>query len=148
MNIIANFVSLLFKWYRERVLDKRETTTTLARELEGLAELMSEVLKVADAEGNISKAKLPELDLMRKRVWSRWVSILGTDGYATQDAKVQSEIEECIRIAHAAPGAYVEELLLIQQSLVEEKVPSEVRTRFSISIHNLQNLVTQLRLNQ
>lgn len=40
-----------------------------------------------------------------RSVWNRWCTILETNGYAGRDAQTQAEIERCIEIAHAAPGA-------------------------------------------
>lgn len=108
---------------------------------------MAEVLSVTAPNGKIQPDRLPELDLMRKRVWNRWVSILGTSGDATQDAEVQAEIKKCIQIAHAAPGTYVEEVYLIQIGLAEGYIPAEIRSRFASSIHSLQDLTTRMRLD-
>ena len=60
---------------------------------------------------------------------------------------MQAEIERCIEIAHAAPGAYVEEIYLVQIALSNGSVPKEVRERFAESIERLRNLAVKLRLN-
>lgn len=147
MNILTSIFGWLRARRRERVVDERDKTRTLAAELDKLAELMVEVLKVTDAQGRIQNDKLPELDLIRKRVWNRWVSILGSSGYATRDAELQAEIERCIRVAHAAPGAYVEEVYLAQIGISQGYIPPEVRARFSQAIHSLQDLTARMRLD-
>jgi hypothetical protein len=108
---------------------------------------MSDVLKVTSADGRVQTDKVPELESLRQRVWNRWVSILGTDGYARQDPRVQAEIEKAVRIAHAAPGAYVEEIYLVQLSLASECVPQEVRDRFGKSIDAIRDATARMRLN-
>jgi hypothetical protein len=73
----------LLSWRRQRKTDERESTDTLAQELDKLADLMSEVLNVTTPDGHIDREGLPQLDHLRKRVWNRWVSILDTHGYAS-----------------------------------------------------------------
>lgn len=108
---------------------------------------MSNVLNVTSPEGIIQQDKLPELELLRQQVWGRWISILDTRGYASQDPLIHEEIEKCIKIAHAAPGAYVEEILLIQMDLSEGRISQENRERFSRSISSIKDLTTRMRLN-
>lgn len=146
-----NFLTPLFGWLRSRLreneVDKRERVKILASELEKLAELMTEVLKSTDTLGRIQSDKLVDLEMKRKRVWDRWVSILSSSGYARHDADLQTEIEKCIRIAHAAPGAYVEEVYLAQIGISEGIVSLETRQRFEKCVHRLQDLITRMRLN-
>ena len=147
MSIFTSAIGCLRLWRRERTVDKREITKSLAIELDNLAELMSELLLVTEADGQIKQEKLEELEILRQRVWSGWVTILGTSGYASQDPELQAEIEKCISIAHAAPGAYVEELYLAQIGMAKGRISHEVRGRFAKSIHNIQDLTTRMRLN-
>jgi len=115
--------------------------------LEGLAELMEGVLKVAGPDGRIALEGTKDLAFRCRSVWSRWCTILGSHGYASRDAQTHAEIERCIEIAHAAPGAYVKEIYLVQIALGEGSVPIEVRERFAESIERLRNLAVKLRLN-
>ena len=147
MNILTSIFVWLRTRRREQVVDERDKNRALAAELDKLADLMVEVLKVTDAGGRIQNDKLPELDIIRKRVWNRWVSILGSSGYATRDSELQAEIEKCIRVAHAAPGAYVEEVYLAQIGILQGYIPLEVRARFSRAIHSLQDLTARMRLD-
>lgn len=147
MGLIADGLRWLASWRREAVVDQRDRTRTLAAELDKLAELMSAVLEVTDADGRIQTDKRSDLELLRKRVWNRWVSILGSSGYATHDKELQAEIEQSIKIAHAAPGAYVEEVYLAQIGIAEGYVSRAVRERFATSIHALNDLTTRMRLN-
>lgn len=142
----------LFRWIlsirRERTLDKRASTFDLAAEIDRLADLLDGVLKASTPDGNLNLELLPSLEAAHRKVWSRWVTILGTSGYASQDPNVQQEIEHCIKIAHAAPGAYVEEVLLVQCCVAEKRIPIDLRERFSTAIYNLRNLSTKMRLNR
>ncbi|MNF56694.1 hypothetical protein D3C84_381930 [compost metagenome] len=142
----------LFKWilsiHRERALDKRASTVDLAAEIDRLADLLDHVLKASTPGGSLNLELLPSLEAAHRRVWSRWVTILGTSGYASQDPDVQKEVDRCIKIAHAAPGAYVEEVLLVQFCVAEKKIPIDLRERFSTAIDNLRDLSTKMRLNR
>ncbi|WP_312772602.1 hypothetical protein [Pseudoxanthomonas mexicana] len=88
-----------------------------------------------------------ELWPVQRTVWNRWCTILGTHSYASQDSQTQAEIESCIEIAHAAPGAYIKEIYLVQIALGEGSIPTKVRERFAESIERLKNLAVKLRLN-
>lgn len=59
----------------------------------------------------------------------------------------QTEIEKCIKIAHAAPGAYVEEVYLAQMAIADGRVPPQVRERFAKAIDSIRDLTTRMRLN-
>ena len=147
LKVLIEVLKPLWSRRRERIADRRETTKVLAGELDKLADLMSAVLSVADAEGRLQPDKVPELELLRQRVWNRWASILSTDGYASQDPDVQAEIDKAVRIAHAAPGAYVEEIYLVQMGLARGFVPREVRDRFARSIDAIRDATARMRLN-
>jgi len=147
MNILIDILKLLFSLHKDRATKVTEKSKVLADELDKLADLMSEVLRVTSADGRIQKERIPELDLLRQRVWYRWVSILGTNGYASQDPDIQAQIERCIRIAHAAPGAYVEEAYLAQISIADGRVSQEVRERFAKSIDRIRDTTTRMRLD-
>lgn len=145
--ILSDALKWLLLKRRELVVDARESSKALAAELESLAELMEDVLKVAGPDGRIALEGAKDLAFRSRRVWNRWCTILDSHGYASRDVKTQAEIERCIEIAHAAPGAYVEEIYLVQIALGEGTVPTEVRTRFAESIERLRNLAVKLRLN-
>lgn len=147
VNMLGNFISWMLSFCRARVLDERYKKEVLADELDKLAELMTDVLNATKSNGRIDEEKLQDLELLRKRVWNRWVSILGESGYATQDSELQAEIEKCVRIAHAAPGAYVEEVYLAQMGIAGGYVPHEIRERFAGSIDRIRDLTTRMRLN-
>lgn len=149
MNIplLSNLLGWLLSRRREQVLDKRESTKALAVELERLAELMEDLLKVTGADGSIAEASTHDLEFRRRRIWNRWCAILDTHGFASRDAQTQAEIERCIEIAHAAPGAYIKEIYLVQIALGAGQVPPEVRVRFADAIERLRNLVVKLRLS-
>lgn len=147
MSILGNIFNWVLSFRRERALDSRYTKEILANELDKLADLMTDVLEATKANGQLDVDKLPELERFRNRVWNRWVSILGESGYATQDPELQTEIEKCIRIAHAAPGAYVEEVYLAQIGIADGIVPLEVRDRFADAIDKIRDLTTRMRLN-
>jgi hypothetical protein len=147
MSLFSDALSWIYSLRRERALDNREATKSLASELDSLADLMSDVLAVTAANGRIQQDKLPELELLRQRVWNRWVSILGTRGYASQDPGLQTDIENCIRIAHDAPGSFVEEVYLAQIGIAEGHLPTDVRVRFARSIDKLRDLTSRMRLN-
>lgn len=147
MNILIDILKWLFSLHKDRATEVTEKSKVLADELDKLADLMSEVLRVTSADGRIQKERIPELDLLRQRVWYRWVSILGTNGYASQDPDIQAQIERCIRIAHAAPGAYVEEAYLAQISIADGRVSQEVRERFAKSIDRIRDTTTRMRLD-
>lgn len=149
MNIplVSDVIGWLLARRREQVLDKRDASKALAEELERLAELMEDLLKVTDADGNIVHASTRDLEFRRRRIWNRWCTILGTDGYASRDAETQAEIERCIEIAHAAPGAYIQEIYLVQIALGTGLVPPDVRMRFADAIERLRNLSVKLKLS-
>lgn len=147
MNILIDILKWLFSLHKDRATEEIEKSKVLADELDKLADLMSEVLRVTSADGRIQKKRIPELDLLRQRVWYRWVSILGTNGYASQDPDIQAQIESCIRIAHAAPGAYVEEAYLAQISIADGRVSQEVQERFAKSIDRIRDTTTRMRLD-
>lgn len=145
--ILSDVLRWLLSKRREQVVDARESTRLLAAELEGLADLMDTLLQVTGPEGRIARERVAELELQRRRIWNRWCTILGSRGFASRDARIQAKIERCIEIAHAAPGAYVHEIYLVQISLSEGAVPAEVRVRFADSIDRLRNLAVELRLD-
>jgi hypothetical protein len=149
MNIplLSDVLGWLLSHRREQVLDKRESTKVLAEELERLAELMEDLLKATGAKGSIVQASIHDLELRRRRIWNRWCAILDTHGYASRDAQTRAEIERCIEIAHAAPGAYIEEIYLVQIALGNGRVPPEVRVRFVDAIDRLRNLAVKLKLS-
>lgn len=145
--LLPNLLGWLLSRRREQVLDERESTKVLATELERLSELMEDLLKATNADGSVVHASTKDLEFRRRRIWNRWCAILGTHGYASRDAQTQAEIERCIEIAHAAPGAYIREIYLVQIALGTGQVPPFVRVRFAESIERLRNLAVKLRLN-
>lgn len=145
--ILSDLLKWLLSKRREQVVDARESSRALAAELEGLAELMQSVLHVTGPDGRIATEGTKDLAFRCRRVWNRWGSILDSRGYASRDADTQAALERCIQIAHAAPGAYVEEVYLVQIALGEGTVPTDVRVRFAESIERLRNLAVKLRLN-
>lgn len=145
--ILSDVLKWLLSKRREQVVDARESSKTLAVELEGLAELMEGVLKVTGSDGVIASEGVKDLEFRRRTVWNRWCAILGSNGYASRDMLIQAEIERSIEIAHAAPGAYIEEIYLVQIALGAGSVPTAVRERFAESIERLRNLAVKLRLN-
>jgi hypothetical protein len=145
--ILSDILSWLLSWRRDKVLDARDATRSLATELDELAQLMADVLQVTDANGLIRPEGTQELELRRRTVWNRWCTILGTQGYISRDSETQAEIERAIQIAHAAPGAYITEIYLVQIALGNGSVPTEIRQRFAESIERLRNLAVKLRLN-
>ena len=147
MGILSDIVGWLLANRRERVVDEREVTKSLASELDALAELMSDLLEATDGAGQIRDEVLPDLERRRERVWTRWISILGTDGYATRDPGLQAEIEECIKICHAAPGVYVEELYLVQIGATEGCVPKDIVDQFARSIDRIRDLTARMRID-
>lgn len=149
MNIpfLSNLLGWLLSRRREQVVDKRESTKALADELERLAELMEDLLKVTGADGSIVQASTHDLEFRRQRIWNRWCTILGTHGYASRNAQTQAEVERCVEIAHAAPGAYIKEIYLVQIALGDGLVPPEARVRFANAIERLRNLAVKLRLS-
>jgi len=145
--ILSDVLRWLLSKRREQAVDARDSSKALAAELEGLAGLMDDVLKVTGPDGRIAPDGAKDLAFRCRSVWNRWCTILETNGYAGRDAQTQAEIERCIEIAHAAPGAYVREVYLVQIALGEGSVPTEVRERFAESIERLRNLAVKLRLN-
>lgn len=145
--ILSDVLRWLLSKRRERAVDARESSKALAAELERLAELMEGVLEVTDPDGCIAVESIKDLASRCRIVWNRWCTILDSTGYASRDAKTQAEVERCIEIAQAAPGAYVEEIYLVQIALGHGSVPTQVRERFAESIERLRNLAVKLRLN-
>jgi hypothetical protein len=145
--ILSDVLKWLLSKHREQAVDARESSKALAAELEGLAELMEGVLEVAGPDGCIAPEGAKGLAFRCRSVWNRWCTILDSNSYADRDAHTQAEIERCIEIAHAAPGAYVEEIYLVQIALGEGSVSTEVRERFAESIERLRNLAVKLRLD-
>ncbi len=148
MGTLGDILRYLLTKRREHVVDRKDTVETLATELDKLSDLMSRVLDVTSPAGHIKHEKLPELEILRKQVWNRWVAILGTDGYVSQDPETQEEIEKCVKIAHAAPGAFVEEVYLVQLCLSEGYIRQKTRVRFSKAIGDIGDLTTRMRLNR
>jgi len=147
LSILSDVLKWLLSKRREQIVDARESIKALAAELEGLAELMERVLKVAGPDGRIAPEGAKDLAFLCRSVWNRWCAILDSHGYASRNAQTQAEIERCIEIAQAAPGAYVKEIYLVQIALGEGSVPTEVRERFAESVERLRNLAVKLRLN-
>jgi len=145
--ILSDVLKWLLSKRREQVVDARESSKALAAELESLAELMESVLKVTGPDGRIAPEGVKDLPLRCRRVWNRWCTILDSDGYASRDEKIRSEIERCIEVSYAAPGAYAKEIYLVQIALGEGSVPTDVRERFAESLERLRNLSVKLRLN-
>lgn len=50
-------------------------------------------------------------------------------------------------MAHAAPGAYVEEIYLIQKGLAEGFIDKEIRQRFERCIDRIHDVTTKMRLD-
>ena len=147
MSIWSGIVGIVLTKLRERSVDKRESVGRLADELDKLADLMSDVLEATSPAGEIREERVADLDVKRTQVWGRWVTILGTDGYATRDKELQQEIEACVKIAHAAPGAYVDEVYQVQLCLSEGRVSRETRLRFAESISRISDMTTRMRLD-
>lgn len=145
--IFSDILKWLLSRRREQALDARDSTKTLAAELDSLAQLMEDVLIIAGPDGRIKAEGTRDLECRRRTVWNRWCAILGSQSYASLDANTKEEIERCIEIAHAAPGAYIKEVYLVQIALGNGSVPPEIRDRFAESIHRLRNLAVKLRLN-
>ena len=146
--MLSDILRFHFAKLRRSVGDNRESSERLAVELDKLADLMTGVLDVTSPEGEIRRDKLPELDMLRKQVWSRWVSMLGTDGYAAEDCDLREEIEKCVKIVLAAPGAFVEEVYLVQLGLAKGHIDQAIRARFSKSISSIRDLTTRMRLSR
>ena len=108
---------------------------------------MSSVLEVTSPDGQIQQEKLPELDILRKQVWNRWITIVESRAYEKLNPEIKEDIEECITIAEAAPGAYVEEVFLLQKCISNGSIDQLTRTRFMSAIGNIRDLTTKLRLN-
>lgn len=145
--ILSDVLKWLLSRRREQVVDARTSTTFLAGELDGLADLMDTLLQVTGPDGRVVRERAVDLEFQRRRIWNRWGTILDSRGFASRDAHIQAEIERCIEISHAAPGAYVHEIYLVQIALSEGFVPGEVRVRFAESIERLRNMAVKLRLN-
>lgn len=145
--ILSDLLKWLLSKRREQVVDARESAKALAAELDGLAELMEALLQVTGADGRVARDRAADLAFKCRRVWNRWCTILDSNGYASRDTQTQAEIERCIEIAHAAPGAYVKEIYLVQIALGEGSVPADVRARFAEAVERLRNLAVKLRLN-
>ncbi|MBT2117804.1 hypothetical protein KK141_17365 [Dyella sp. LX-66] len=149
MNIplLSSMLGWLLSRRREQALDTREATKALALELERLAELMDDVLQATDVDGSIVQTRIFDLEFRRRRIWNRWCAIMDAPAYAGRDPQIRAEIASCVQIAHAAPGAYIKEIDLVQVALAEARVSSEVKVRFADAIERLRNLVVKLRLS-
>jgi hypothetical protein len=130
----------------ERQDKQVEVERLVGIELENLADLMSAVLSATDTQGRIVESQLGDLNRLRKRSWNRWVEILGSGAYGSLSEEDSNEIEKLIRISHAAPGSYVDEVYLIQIAVEEGSVPYEVRRRFADSVDRIRDKGVQLRL--
>jgi hypothetical protein len=141
----------LFRWLttlrRDQTLDARASEDLFASELEQLAMLMDDVLKATGSDGRLVAENVHDLQYRCRRVWNRWCAIADSRGHKVRDAQTQAELERCIEIAHAAPGAYVREVYLVKMALSEGYVSPDVRVRFSESIDRLRNLAVKMRLN-
>lgn len=144
LNEIINWV---LTFGRNRKKDKRNKIIILSDELDKLADLMGKVLEVTTPDGAIQESKIIELEQLRRRVWNRWTFILESKGYHEQSVIVKTEVEACIRVAHAAPGAYVEEIYLIQIGLENRFIDREIRQRFERCIDRIRDITTKMRLN-
>ena len=145
--ILSDILGWLLSHRRAQVVDQRESIRTLAIEIERLADLMDDLLQVTGSDGVILVPTTKDLEFRRRRIWNRWCTILGSDGYASRDPQMQAELERCIEIAHAAPGAYIREIYLVQTALGNGHVPPDVRTRFAESAERLRNFAVGLKLS-
>jgi hypothetical protein len=145
--ILSDLLKWLLSKRREKAVDARESTKLLAAELDGLADLMDALLQVTSADGRVARERASDLEFQRRRIWNRWTTILSSSGFASRDEETRAELNRCIEIAHAAPGAYVQEIYLVQIALSEGRVRTDVRVRFAESIERLRNLAAKLRLN-
>lgn len=145
--MLGEIFSWLLTFGRNRTEDNRNKAMVLSDELDKLADLMKKVLEVTRPDGAIQESEIIELEQLRRRVWNRWTFILESKGYRSQSAIVKAEIEACIRVAHAAPGAYVEEIYLIQKGLAEGFIDKEIRQRFERCIDRIHDVTTKMRLN-
>lgn len=147
-NYIGSLLSLISAARRDRRDIRVDRIDRVAEALGGLTELFADLLAATDADGKVLFFSLNELEQRRLRVWNRWIDILSSDTYDALDPAYQQEIERCIHIAHAAPGDYVEEILLAQMCLSERFVDAETRRRFSASLDSLRNMSAKLRLTR
>jgi hypothetical protein len=130
----------------ERQDNQVEVERLVGTELENLADLMSAVLNATDAQGRIVESQFQDLDRLRKRSWNRWIHILSSGAYERLSKEDGDEIEQLIRIAHAAPGAYVDEVYLVQIAIAERCIPYEIRRRFADSVDRIRDKGVQLKL--
>ena len=144
---LEKLLDWLFTYRRNQSQDKREITMVLSNEIDKLADLMEEVLKVTNPDGSVQNQKLFELKQLHRRVWNRWIMILDSKGYSSLNPRLITELSGCIQIAHAAPGAYVEELYLLQVGLETGHIELNVRERFARSIDRLRDMATKISLN-
>lgn len=123
-----------------------ETTRLIGVELENLADLFTFVLEASEPNGKIKLEKINELCALRIRNWNRWGSILDSGAYQLLTIANRQEIETAIKIAHAAPGDYIDELFMIQKAESECEISLEIRAQFSGSIAKLRDVAAKLRL--
>lgn len=145
--MLSEIINWVLTFGRNRAEDKRKKTIILSDELDKLADLMEKVLEVTTPDGVIQESKVIELDHLRRKVWNRWTFILESKGYREQRTSVKNEVEACIRVAHAAPGDYVEEIYLIQKGLADGFIDKEIRRRFQRCIDRIRDVNTKMRLN-
>lgn len=140
MKSIATFI-----WRRQD--QKHEAKLKVSEELASLACLMREVLDSTDSSGKIAVEKIGDLERLRKRNWSRWLTILESDAYPTLSRNEKEELSKAINIAHVAPGAFVKEIYDIQVCLAEGTVPKILRSDFASSIDDIENAIVKLKLS-
>lgn len=145
--MLSEIINWVLTFGRNRAEDKRNKIIILSDELDKLADLMEKVLEVTTPDGAIQESKIIELEQLRRRVWNRWTFILESKGYREQSVIVKTEVEACIRVAHAAPGVYVEEIHLIQIGLANGFIDKKIRQRFERCIDRIRDVTTKMRLN-
>jgi len=128
---------------RERIA---EATRLVGVELDNLANLFSLVLEATDPDGKIKSEKISELHALQIRNWSRWQSILESGAFNLIPDEDRKDIESLINIASAAPGDYIEEILLVQNALRDGQISTEVRNQLSGSISRIRDKATKLKL--
>ncbi len=62
--ILSDVLKWLLSKRREQIVDARESSKTLAVELEGLAELMEGVLKITGSDGVIASEGVKDLEFL------------------------------------------------------------------------------------
>lgn len=133
-----------------RIEKKREKRLEAIRlvgiELENLADLFSFVIEATEPNGKIKASKVDELAALRIRNWNQWVSILDSGAFELLDSTDKEEIKSLIKVASAAPGDYINEILLIHEAETNGEIPIELRAQFSGSISKIRNKATKLRL--